>query len=64
MGHACVRGWFACLAYSSAMTWSGTMSESCLQYAFDSVKLFATGATQNDDVTAMVVNYESNSADG
>ena len=40
------------------------MSEPCLQYAFDSVKLFTTGATQNDDVTAMVVNYESNSADG
>ena len=40
------------------------MSEPRLQYAFDSVKLFAIGATQNDDVTVMVVNYESNSADG
>ena len=46
------------------MTWSGTMSESCLQYAFDSVKLSTASAAQNDDVTAMVVNYKSNCADG
>ncbi len=36
------------------------MAEPRLQYAFDSVKLFTAGAAQNDDVTAMVVNYESN----
>ena len=40
------------------------MAEPRLQYAFDSIKLFTAGAAQNDDVTAMVVNYESNSSDG
>ncbi len=40
------------------------MAEPRLQYAFDSVKWFTAGAAQNDDVTAMVVNDESNSADG
>jgi hypothetical protein len=40
------------------------MAEPRLQYAFDSVQLFTAGAAQNDDVTAMVVNYESNSEDG
>jgi hypothetical protein len=40
------------------------MAEPRLQYAFDSIKLFTAGAAQNDGVTAMVVNYESNSSDG
>lgn len=41
------------------------MAEPRLQYAFGSIKLFTAGAAaQNDDVTAMVVNYESISADG
>ena len=39
------------------------MAEPRLQYAFDSIKLFTAGAAQNDGVTAMVVNCESNSAE-
>ena len=35
-----------------------------LQYVFESVKAFTAGAAQNDDVTAMVVNYERKSTDG